>query len=145
MTECHSKSNLCEQKRQSIDLAIQDVLSHFTYVNFAILFGSLARGGHHAESDLDIGVAATHLLSVEERIAIISALAERTGRPVDLVDLKVVHEPLLGQVIRYGRRILGSDTYYAELILRHLYEQADFMPYRNRILTERRQKWIGKS
>ena len=27
---------------------------------------------------------------------------------------------------------------------RHLFDQADYLPYRNRILAERRQAWIGK-
>ena len=74
----------------------------------------------------------------------IGAIAERVGRPVDLVDLKAISEPLLGQIVRHGRRILGSDTLYGELISRHLFEQADFMPYRTRILAERRKAWIGK-
>jgi len=52
-------------------------------------------------------------------------------------------EPLLGQVLRYGRRVLGSDNEHADLILRHVLDQADFMPYRDRILMERRQAWIG--
>jgi len=79
-----------------------------------------------------------------KKIALIGALAERTGRPVDLIDLHVVSEPLLGQIVRHGRRVLGSDTLYGELISRHLFEQADFMPYRTRLLAERRMAWIGK-
>ena len=75
---------------------------------------------------------------------IIAALAERTGRPIDLIDLQVVAEPLLGQILRHGRRLLGSDGAYGRLISRHLFLQADFMPYRNRILAERRAAWIGK-
>jgi len=66
------------------------------------------------------------------------------GRPIDLIDLKVAAEPLMGQILRHGRRLMGSDEAYAQLITRHLYEQADFMPYRNRILAERRAAWIGK-
>jgi hypothetical protein len=96
------------------------------------------------DSDLDIAVAANQALTADERIALISALADCTGRPVDLIDLKGVSEPLLGQIVRYGRRILGSDTLYGELISRHLFEQADFMPYRTRLLAERRMAWIGK-
>ena len=70
--------------------------------------------------------------------------AERTGRPVDLIDLKVVAEPLLGQIVRHGRRLLGSDSAYGQLISRHLFEQADFMPYRSRVLAERWAAWTGK-
>ena len=43
-----------------------------------------------------------------------------------------------------GQRILGSDNSYARLIQRHLIEQADFIPYRNRVLAERRMTWIGQ-
>lgn len=113
-------------------------------IGLAILFGSLAAGEGRAESDLDLAVDAGRRLTAGEKMALISELAGRTGRPVDLVDLHAVGEPLLGQILRHGKRILGSDTRYANLIRRHLFDQADFLPYRNRILAERRQAWIGK-
>jgi hypothetical protein len=50
----------------------------------------------------------------------------------------------LGQILRGGRRILGSDSDYAALIRRHVLDQADFAPYRARILAERRDAWIGR-
>jgi len=128
----------------TIDLLLRETLEQFPQVSLAVLFGSAALGSQQPNSDLDIAVAANRPLTANERTAIISALAERTGRPIDLVDLNGVSEPLLGQVLRHGRRILGSDTLYGELISRHLFEQADFMPYRSRILAERRVAWIGK-
>jgi len=133
-----------EKNQQPIALLLKEVLTQFPQVSLVILFGSVALGRQRPDSDLDIAIAASHPLSANEKTAIISALAERFGRPIDLIDLCVVAEPLLGQVVRHGRRILGSDTQYGELIRRHLFEQADFMPYRNRILAERRQAWIGK-
>lgn len=144
MTTINKKPDCLKRTPQPIDRLIKEILTDFSQVNFAILFGSVALGREHPDSDLDVAVAADHPLTANENIAIIRALAERIGRPVDLVDLSVVTEPLLGQVVRHGRRIMGSDTKYGELISRHLFEQADFMPYRNRILAERRQKWIGK-
>lgn len=128
----------------SIDLVLKETLKQFPQVSLAVLFGSAVSGRQQPQSDLDIAVAAKRPLTANEKIAIIGALAERTGRPIDLVDLNVVTEPLLGQVVRHGRRILGSDTLYGELISRHLFEQADFMPYRTRLLAERRLAWIGK-
>lgn len=83
-------------------------------------------------------------LSVETKIALIGALSEAIGRPVDLIDLRAIGESILGQILKYGVRLLGSDTDYAELIKRHLFDEADFMPYRRRILAERRLAWIGK-
>ena len=130
--------------QQTMDSLIREVLSNFSQIQLALLFGSIASGSQRQNSDLDIAIAANQPLSALEKIAIISALAEHTGRPIDLVDLKVVSEPLLGQIVRHGRRILGSDTLYGGLISRHLFEQADFMPYRNRLLAERRIAWIGK-
>lgn len=129
---------------RSIDLQLREVLELFPKLSLAVLFGSAATGRQQPDSDLDIAVAADQPLTANEKIAIISALAERTGRPIDLIDLKTVAEPLLGQIVRHGRRLLGSDTLYGELINRHLIEQADFMPYRARLLAERRMAWIGK-
>ena len=73
---------------------------------------------------------------------LIADLAETLGRSVDLIDLAHVGEPLLGQILRHGHRILGSDERHARLLSRHLFDMADFMPYRRRILAERRHSWI---
>ena len=123
---------------------MREVLAGFPELILALVFGSVAKGLQRIDSDLDIAVVAKQALTADEKIVIISALAEKTGRPVDLVDLKVVGEPLLGQIVQHGRRLLGSDGEYGRLISRHLFEQAYFMPYRNRILAERRAAWIGK-
>ena len=112
-------------------------------IGLVILFGSLATGRGGAESDLDLAIDAGHRLTVIEKMALISELAGKTGRPVDLVDIRAVGEPLLGQILRHGKRIMGNDTHYANLIRKHLFDQADYLPYRNRILAERRRAWIG--
>ena len=119
-------------------------MARFANVTSAVLFGSAAEGRQRTDSDLDIAVAADHPLTVAEKIAIIQALAEKTGRPIDLIDLATVTEPLLGQIVQHGRRLLGSDQVFGNLISRHLVEQADFMPIRGRVLNERRMAWIGK-
>lgn len=124
--------------------AILAAISTEPDIEMAIVFGSLAAGAGRMESDLDLAVDAGHRLTAGEKMALISELAGRTGRPIDLVDIRTVGEPLLGQIIQRGKRILGSDTHYANLIRRHLFDQADYLPYRNRILAERRQAWIGQ-
>jgi predicted nucleotidyltransferase len=126
------------------DAQLVDVLERFPNVMLAMLFGSHAQGRQRADSDLDIAVAAHHALTAAEKIALIEALAESTGRAIDLIDLKVMAAPLLGQIVRHGRRLLGSDNAYGQLISRHLFEQADFAPYRARVLAERRAAWTGK-
>lgn len=123
---------------------ILDAMSIQPMLKLVILFGSLASGNARRDSDLDVAIDAGHRLSAEEKQALIGTLAERTGRPVDLVDLRAAGEPLLGEILRQGKRLLGSDADYGTLIYRHLIEEADFLPYRNRILAERRRQWLGK-
>ena len=128
----------------AIDSLVRDALARCSNVSLAIIFGSVAAGRPRADSDLDIAVGADQPISMPERIAIIQTLAEVTGRPIDLIDLAAVTEPLLGQILKHGRRVLGSDTSYGKLISRHLINQADFMPLIDRMLAERRMAWIGK-
>ena len=127
-----------------LEKTILDAISEYPDIQLAILFGSFAAGKGNKESDLDLAIDLGQPISASEKMALINELATAIGRPIDLVDLKSVGEPLLGQIIRHGRRILGEDRYYAELISMHLIEQSDFLPYRNRILAERRMAWIGK-
>ena len=132
----------------TLDLALaaqlQQVLSRVKGVVLVIVFGSAASGKLRFDSDLDIALKLDHAMSVSEKISLIEALAEQTGRPIDLVDLYDPPEPLLGQILQHGYRLLGSQTEYAKLLSRHLVEQADFMPLVNRMLKERREAWIGK-
>ena len=132
------------QTSQPIDAQLKEVLGHFPQITLAILFGSVASGTPRAGSDLDIAVSGSAALIADEKLAMIRALAGCTGRPIDLIDLRLATEPLLGQILRHGRRVLGSNTLYGNLISRHVFEQADFMPYRTRLLAERRLAWIGK-
>lgn len=122
---------------------IRQVLNRHPQILLAVLFGSLAKNTAGVESDLDLAVSADRPLEMNEKMQLIEELAYLTGRPVDLVDLSTVGEPLLGQIIVGGRRILGDDTRYALLLSKHLFNQADFMPYQRRILRDRRMAWIG--
>ncbi len=123
---------------------VRQVLNGHPEVMLAILFGSLATGRANSNSDVDIAIAAERPLTVQDRLRLIEDLAVATGRPVDLVDLAVVGEPLLGEILHEGKRLLGSDERYARLLTKHLVEAADFLPYRRRILAERRKAWMTK-
>ena len=122
---------------------IRQVLNRHPQILLAVLFGSLARNTAGVESDLDLAVSADRPLETKEKMQLIEELANLTGRPVDLVDILTVGEPLLGQIIVSGRRILGDDSRYASILSKHLFNQADFLPYRRRILRDRRLAWIG--
>ena len=108
------------------------------------VFGSVAKGCANFDSDLDVAYYGKTPLTGQQKMQLIAELGQKTGRPIDLVDLFERPEPLLGQVLTSGRRIKGGDSVYAELLYRHLVAQADFVPLQNRILVERRAAWIGK-
>jgi len=130
-------------REPEIEVRLRDALAAFPTVELALVFGSMVEGRQRFDSDVDVALQGPKAFGVAERADIIAALAAATGRAVDLIDLATVSEPLLGQVVRHGRRILGGDDAHARLISRHLFEEADFMPYRRRILAERRVAWIG--
>lgn len=135
-----------QEPRHIADLGqkIQSVMARHSSVVLVILFGSIARGRSRNDSDLDIAIATSTPLTAQTHIAITEDLALAFGRPVDLIDLDRTHNPLLQQILTKGRRVLCQDrTRYAELLRRMVYEEADVMPYYRRILSERRQAWIG--
>ncbi|MFT3757291.1 type VII toxin-antitoxin system MntA family adenylyltransferase antitoxin [Thauera sp.] len=129
-------------KNQSLDTRLSGILETLPSLRLAFIFGSFANGSPGPDSDVDVAVLYEHPLDAQQKMALIQAIAEATDRPVDLVDLHRAGEPLLGQILK-GRRIFGSDSEHAELGLRHIYQNEDFMPYVERMLRERRQAWIG--
>ncbi|WP_292964849.1 nucleotidyltransferase domain-containing protein [Nitrosomonas sp.] len=135
---------MSQQETDKIDRQIQSVMDQFSNIRLVIILGSVAIGKASPESDLAIAVLAKKPLSAQNKILLINVLAESTGRPIDLVDLSQAGEPLLGKILQHGRKISEKNQYYAELLSKHLIDQADFVPYQRRILAERRKAWIGK-
>lgn len=123
--------------------ALRQCLSGQPTLQQAILFGSVAKGTATANSDIDLAVQAATSLSATLRQAIIEEVTLLTGRPVDLVDLAVVGEPLLNQIVTTGVRLLGSDTAFASLMMRNVIANADFVPLQQRLLKERLKLWIN--
>jgi predicted nucleotidyltransferase len=124
--------------------ALRAALAAHPGLELAIVFGSVATDEATPQSDVDVAVRAGQPLTPAQKIELIGDLALASGRAVDLVDLRCIGEPLLGQILAHGQRLLGSDEAYAELLHRHLIDAADFMPYVERILVQRRRAWIGK-
>ena len=123
-------------------IAVHRFLSHYPDLKLAMLFGSQASGQASPGSDIDLGLLFDMPLSASDKLEIIEAIGAEFGRPVDIVDLFYAPEPVTGQVFN-GKRLLGDDTVYAELLTKHLVNTADFLPLRERILAERRAAWTG--
>ena len=122
---------------------LQAALAKYPQIELAIVFGSIARGEAGRRSDVDLAVQLPTPLDVEQKMQLIANIAAMTGRPVDLIDLRTVGEPLLGQILKHGQRIRGEAADLAPLMQRHVYAMEDFMPYVERTLEERKRAWIG--
>jgi predicted nucleotidyltransferase len=122
---------------------LTDLLASDADIELAILFGSVATGRPRSNSDVDVALLTRGPLDADRKRALTASIAAVTGRPVDLVDLKAAGVELVGIVLRTGRRLLCREPrLWADLVARNLVDAADFLPYRERLLTERRQAWI---
>lgn len=144
MSEDSLKHHPAPSERIDIRPTLELLLARHPSITLAFLFGSMATARARFDSDLDLAVSATTPLTVQSRMNLIEDLALAFGRPVDLIDLDQLHGPLLHQILTQGQLMLCKDrTRYAELLLRMVYDEADFMPYYRRILADRRKAWIG--
>ena len=117
--------------------ALQSVAS----LELAVVFGSVARGDAHMSSDLDVAVRYAKPLDAEQKLALIEALAEVSGRAIDLIDLRVAGPIVARQALTSGKRIFGTNEIWAIQTARTLIDYADFAPLIERTLRERREAW----
>jgi uncharacterized protein len=111
-------------------------------IEVALLFGSCATGVPTASSDFDVAVLCAQTLDSPFKLRLIEQLALITGRPIDLIDLRNVGQPLLGQILKGAQRLKGTDSQIAMLYSRNVFEAADFLPYVVRVMKERQESWI---
>ena len=109
----------------------------------AIAFGSIVTGGLRPDSDVDIAILTQQPLNTQRRQELICLLADITGRPVDLVNLRTAGVILMRSLLKHGKRLVCKDRRaYDSLVSRMLVDVADFLPYHQRLLKERRKAWI---
>jgi len=122
---------------------IRSVLARFPQVRLCILFGAAASGRSTQHSDVDVAVAAAEPLSLDARLELQQAISTAVQREVDLIDLAAETGPILKQALSKGILIQNLDKpLYAGLISRMLFSEADMMPYYNRILNQRRERFL---
>lgn len=124
---------------------LKSIIAKIPAIKIAILFGSVCRDEAKRDSDLDIAVAGQQPLSPEQKMALIEEFALACGRPIDLIDLRAVGGLILHRILTTGSLVHCTDQLlYAEIMKKMLFDQSDFMPYRRRILAQRRSAWIAK-
>ena len=122
---------------------LTELLSQYPDIRLAILFGSQSDPDRqkHFGSDIDLAIMTDVPVSNRFKMQLMETIGTEFGCPVDIVDVNEAPEPILGEVFK-GQRLLGDDAAYAQLLTRHLLNTADFVPLRERILKERRNRWI---
>ena len=129
---------------QALVEMVRGVLRRYPDVRLCIIFGSAVSGKTSPESDLDVAVAADQPLTADRRLELTEAFSAAANREVDLVDLMAVSGPILRQALSKGVVVTNRDKdLYARLISRMLFNQADMMPYYDRILRERRTRFLN--
>jgi predicted nucleotidyltransferase len=81
---------------------IADVLRAGPELRFAALFGSVARGNAHAQSDVDIAILPRNELTLAEELALQQRLEAVSGRRVDLVRIDRAPAVLRWQIASTG-------------------------------------------
>jgi predicted nucleotidyltransferase len=124
---------------------IRNVLTCHKDIKLCIVFGSIAAGKASTDSDLDIAVAADQPLSVDTHLKLVEEFSAATNREIDLVDLMTATGLISKQALSTGVVVQNHDKdLYARLISRMLFNQADMMPYHDRILQERRRRFLNE-
>jgi len=123
--------------------ALQSLQTAFPDIRLAILFGSVAQGRATPNSDIDFAVKLSQPMTPSLHAAMIEEITLITGRPVDLIDLHTVGQPLLNQIVTTGIKVIGTEEEMARLMLHNVIANADFVPMQKRMLKERLDAWIN--
>lgn len=105
----------------------------------AYLFGSVATGRAHRESDVDLGVLLDRQLHpgaadrFDARLRLVERLQSATGRPVDLVVLNDAPPQLARHIMTRGKRLAMADAALDHTHLRLVLSRAaDIEPFLRR-------------
>jgi uncharacterized protein len=114
-------------------------------INLAILFGSYAKNTQHFESDLDLAIQLkdSKLLSANKKMTYTERLVLALEINVDIIDLNTAGQPLLSQIVKYGKLLKGDKKNYVEIMLKNINSNQDFTPYIQRMLTARRERLLS--
>jgi predicted nucleotidyltransferase len=111
--------------------ALRRILADDARIEYALVFGSSARGTAHAGSDLDVavGLKSSTRFGALELGALVSQLENAAGRSVDLVVLDEAPPGLAYRIFRDGRVIVEKNhRLLIERKTRAILEYLDFRP-----------------
>jgi predicted nucleotidyltransferase len=118
---------------------VRTLRSDLTGIASAYLFGSVAEGREHRESDIDIAVLfrrevlPTSADRFEKRLSLIAALSAALERPVDLVSLNDAPPQFARRIVTEGKRLVRADEAVDHAFVRDVQlRAADLEPFLRR-------------
>ena len=123
---------------------LQIWLDNNNEIGLAILFGSYAKGTQSSQSDLDLAIqlVSGSNITALQKLDYIEQIGNLLLINIDLIDLKDVGQPLLSQIMKYGKLLKGEQLQYTELAIKNVNTGQDFLPYIKRMMAERRQRCL---
>lgn len=122
---------------------IKIFLENDSAIQQAILFGSYAKGTQTKRSDMDLGIQLKKPMTSKQKLAYLEKIQNCIDVELDLVDLLRVGQPLLSQIMKYGKHLKGSSLQYAELAIKNVNTAQDFMPLIERMMKDRRERLLN--
>jgi uncharacterized protein len=112
-------------------------------VQFALLFGSYARGLAKESSDIDVAVCGNHPISSDCLADLNIELSDLLGIEVDIVDLNARHGSSLSEPMLKGKILVLKNPAIREALLgRMMREYEDDGRMQDTIFKERMRIWI---
>ncbi len=96
------------EREQILSDARDAVLASLPHAWAIYAFGSFARGDESSQSDLDLAVLLPPEQTIVDLLGVIAGVAARTGRDVDLVDLRRAGDVLRHEVLEQGKALYSS-------------------------------------
>lgn len=107
---------------------VRDYFADKDPFRLVLVFGSAATGAFKAHSDVDVAIAGTSAIDAETLLDTQADLAEKLGRPVDLIDLARVDGLILHRIMTQGRRVKTDPSLFVRFQAKALGWKEDFLP-----------------
>jgi predicted nucleotidyltransferase len=115
-------------KKEIIKL-LDDSIKNYRQIELCFLYGSAALDRLNAQSDIDVAVASSTPLSVDDRLELSLILSQKAGREVSVLDLKKLNGLILREILTKGITIKNTNPMLkTEFLIRMLDFIEDMLP-----------------
>lgn len=98
-------------------------------LSLIVLFGSMADGKIHAESDADLAYLRDKELSLKDELNLRASLMKIFQKEIDLVFIPKASPLLLREIAVKGRLVYGNKRVFNEMKINSIKKFIDFEPY----------------